>query len=419
MGKDLWNLGPLELVFAEHPQFADAAMTDSLSHVGTAVSTWNASIVNGYREVQNELLEAIAPALRRWRNPNMIIVPQLDGCTELHVMLVSLCPDAVLKHHQLRREIANCSLWPITVRPPNCAQFARKAEEAFADFAWRRVARKGQREDLDEHSSLRLLADDSRFWMHEAFRVTAELLPPINERDIDPGQELFLTIAYELYTQAHLKSIRIANDRITAIRADGSKLCMPFGELDLSRFGKPLVGKLTLPAGGVEWSPAVERARREALEKRQIIWDPFDQHQREDIFEAICQGPEVQSIETVAALLRREVLPEDLPDRRHSKFKEDVQRRLYHKRNKIKVKFCDLEDKAHTHVAQPLSVDEGLVLRDMMVLLDPLEQKVVVLLRDSRTQTEIAQEMGGVSPSTISRRIAMIQNKLRPIFGDG
>ncbi len=343
MINDTWSRGGLELVFAEHPSFVDATISDSDKHLGAAVAVWNASIGLGPRDTDNFELDGIIPWKTRLLNPNTVIVPQLDGCSELHVLLSELLPSVILRHHGILVRIGNAALWPLTVRPPACREFARRTEEAFADLAWGQLARKDQRRALDSGSSLRLLADDSKFWMREAYRIVAEMM-----------------------------------------RAR--------------------------PKTRMELMPPPPGARMD------VLWNPCDESQRQRLLQAVFASPESQRVNLIAQVLRKEVLPEDLSDRRHSKFKEDVERRLHSKRNRIKVIFGEVQDKAIAYDANPLSVDGDFVLRDFTVLLDPEELKIVVLLSECRTQNEIGLEIGE-SRTTISRKLGMIRQKLRRYLG--
>ena len=98
--------------------------------------------------------------------------------------------------------------------------------------------------------------------------------------------------------------------------------------------------------------------------------------------------------------------------------REDFERKLHHKRNKIAVKFVELPDTVP--VQGPETEVEGrLVFADFMALLDEKEQQIVILLSSGYTKlTDIAAEMGYANHSPISKKLARIrrlaQSFLRP-----
>lgn len=96
--------------------------------------------------------------------------------------------------------------------------------------------------------------------------------------------------------------------------------------------------------------------------------------------------------------------------------REDFERKLYRKRDKVKVRFVELTDTIPVQGPETQIVDR-LVLSDFLALLDPQEREVVVLLRSGTTNlTEIADIMGYRNHSPISRRLKMIRDHAARYF---
>ena len=96
--------------------------------------------------------------------------------------------------------------------------------------------------------------------------------------------------------------------------------------------------------------------------------------------------------------------------------REDFERKLYRKRDKVKIRFVELTDTITVQGPETQIVDR-LVLSDFLALLDPQEREVVVLLRSGTTNlTEIADIMGYRNHSPISRRLKMIRDHAARYF---
>lgn len=96
--------------------------------------------------------------------------------------------------------------------------------------------------------------------------------------------------------------------------------------------------------------------------------------------------------------------------------REDFERKLYRKRNKVKVRFVELTDTIPVQGPETEIVDR-LVFNDFLALLDPREREVVVLLRSGTTKlTEIADIMGYRNHSPISKRLKRIRDNAAIFF---
>lgn len=101
---------------------------------------------------------------------------------------------------------------------------------------------------------------------------------------------------------------------------------------------------------------------------------------------------------------------------RWSRVKEDFERRLYHKRTRVKVSFVELDDTIPVH-APSAEVDGNLIWQDLLTLCDPKERRVVVCLRNGTTRaTDIAARLGYTNHSPVSKTLARIRSKVTKLF---
>jgi hypothetical protein len=92
--------------------------------------------------------------------------------------------------------------------------------------------------------------------------------------------------------------------------------------------------------------------------------------------------------------------------------REDFERKLYRKRDRIRVTFVELKDTVPV-VSPDTELDERLLWSDLFALLDPKERSIAVCLRSGLTQTDIASRLGYANHSAISKALARIRAKAR------
>ena len=96
--------------------------------------------------------------------------------------------------------------------------------------------------------------------------------------------------------------------------------------------------------------------------------------------------------------------------------KEDFERKLYHKRTKVKVTFVELDDTVPTH-GPDAEADGNLLWQDLFTLCDPKERRVLVCLRNGTTRaTEIAEELGYANHSPVSKALAEIRSRVAKLL---
>jgi hypothetical protein len=93
--------------------------------------------------------------------------------------------------------------------------------------------------------------------------------------------------------------------------------------------------------------------------------------------------------------------------------REDFERKLYAKRNKVKVTFVELNDTVPVHGPQS-ELHEDLLWEDFFALLEPKERRVVVCLRKGLTRLgDIAKKLGYANHSPISKSLARVRRKAK------
>lgn len=98
-----------------------------------------------------------------------------------------------------------------------------------------------------------------------------------------------------------------------------------------------------------------------------------------------------------------------------SNAREDFERKLYRKRNKVRVRFVELTDTIP--VQSPESEVLGkLVTSDFLALLDSQQREIVVLLSSGYRQHEIAEQLGYANHSPISKKLARIRRQAEKYF---
>lgn len=93
--------------------------------------------------------------------------------------------------------------------------------------------------------------------------------------------------------------------------------------------------------------------------------------------------------------------------------REDFERKLYSKRNKIKVAFVELDETIPVHSCSA-EVHENLLWQDFLALFDAKERRIVVCLRNGETRLgDIAKRLGYANHSAISKALARIRKKAK------
>jgi hypothetical protein len=95
--------------------------------------------------------------------------------------------------------------------------------------------------------------------------------------------------------------------------------------------------------------------------------------------------------------------------------REDFERKLHHKRNKVQVRFVELTDTVPVQGPES-EVLGGLVTSDFLALLDEKQRQIVVLLTSGFRQHEIAERLGYANHSPVSKRLDQIRRQAAAFF---
>jgi len=93
--------------------------------------------------------------------------------------------------------------------------------------------------------------------------------------------------------------------------------------------------------------------------------------------------------------------------------KEDFERKLYHKRSKVRVSFVQIDDSIGVH-APTSELHENLLWEDFLAVLNPRERQITVCLKNGMTRVgEISKELGYANHSPVSKALSRIRQKAR------
>lgn len=383
---DRWEHGPLEI------HLVPETSPNGFGDVGYRVFMWNSTQCAGFlRDSESvEWLESIG--LASSKNPNLVVAPTRSGYSELLGMLGSLLPDHILSRHNISRPKANFWLWPCSeeMKCRSPANFDRHSRDelnrltdahlqrlssiipsAFEDWIWQQLvgSKRFGIQNFAKNSSLRLLAGDVRFWMHRLYRVAIDLY------------ESFQPTTHEDEEWHSLDEI----------------------ERQMN-----------------EYIPADERASFQLTRPRMggHLWYPDDADDREWITELLIEGDAtVESLEPIVEALLGSATHEDFSDR-YSWIKEDFERAFYSKRSRVKVKLHEFIDECPVHEGTDTPGYENILFRDLMAFFDERDRTIILALRQGKTRSEIAEQLGHSGHASVSRRVKLIESKMQRLLGN-
>jgi hypothetical protein len=283
---------------------------------------------------------------------NITFVPRTASRYYEYAPLFHLLSRSQVQRHGL--PLLRPGTWPFTAEytHPDCflpADFASRLERAWAAAVWRHLSSRSPQRAFTASDPIRLLAHNLDFW-----------IPPVTA-----------------VMQDILRSFPVAGDLVPEEPVqliDGSFL-------DGAVAASPRMGG-TLWVGE-EWA---EKVVGEVVKAA-------DSHGRlRDILDAV-----------------RSNRVEDDFSNRWSFAREDFERKLYHKRNKVKVRFVELTDTIPVQGPET-EVEGNIVIGDFLALLDRRERQIVVLLLSGVTRIgEVASVLGYKNHSPVSKRLARIR----------
>jgi DNA-directed RNA polymerase specialized sigma24 family protein len=120
-------------------------------------------------------------------------------------------------------------------------------------------------------------------------------------------------------------------------------------------------------------------------------------------------------LRAIIEAVRTNRVEDDFSDR-WSWAREDFERKLYRKRNKVRVRFVELTDTIPVQGPET-EVEGNLVVGDFLALLDQRERQIVILLRSGYTKLgEVASILGYKNHSPVSKHLARIRRKAEEHF---
>jgi hypothetical protein len=281
---------------------------------------------------------------------NVVFVPRTESRYHEYAPLFHLLPRAALERHRL--PLLGRGHWPFLAEPEDIdrflpSDFQRRLARAWAGTVWRHLMPQPHSgiSKFTADDPIRILAHNLDFWLPPVTQVIEEYLRefPVVDKGVAAGP-------VRLEDGSVLPGALAANPRMGG---------------DIWR-------------GEEEAAEAVRRTVEAADTDARLrgILDAVRSHRCEEDFSPQWSGA-----------------------------REDFERRLYHKRSKVQVRFVELTDTIPVHGPETEVIDQVL-FGDFLALLDTRDRTIVVLLRSGFTKlTDVAEAMGYRTHSAVSKRL--------------
>ncbi|SCF16278.1 hypothetical protein GA0070216_105409 [Micromonospora matsumotoense] len=361
----LWNLSAGHMVRGvvradapSRPEYVAVPMRPGLwdeanTKVSLAVTKWN--LLWEASQFRRRFFddEELPPSLNKIADQgdvNVIFVPRTESRYHEYAPLFHLLSRAAVQRHGL--PLLKRGQWPFVTQLENIddylpSDFRDRLARAWAGTVWRHLMPQPQSgiTKFTKDDPIRILAHELDFWLPPVTQVLEDYLRefPVVNNDIVPGP-------VPLEDGSVLSGATTANPR-----TGGDLWC---GEEEAAEAVRRTVGA----------ADATGRLRG--------ILDAVRSHRCEDDFSPLWSGA-----------------------------REDFERKLYHKRAKLQVRFVELSDTIPVHGPETEVVDQ-LLIGNFLALLDTRDRTIVVLLRSGFTKlTEVAETMGYRTHSAVSKRM--------------
>jgi hypothetical protein len=291
---------------------------------------------------------------------NVSFVPRTTSRYYEYAPLVHLLSRSQAQRHGL--PLLRPGTWPFTADyiHPDCflpADFESRLERAWASAVWRHLSPGSPQSAFTVSDPIQLLAHHLDYWIPPVTAVMQDILRSFPVVDDKPVPEE----PVPLIDGSFLKGAVAASPRCG--------------------------GTLWL---GEDWAADVVQ----------------------DVVEAADSSGQLRAI---LDAVRSNRVEDDFSDR-WSYAREDFERKLYHKRNKVKVRFVELTDTIPVQGPET-EVEGNLVIGDFLSLLDERERQIVVLLRSGITRVgDVADILGYKNHSPVSKRLARIRQQAAENF---
>nr|WP_143447956.1 sigma-70 family RNA polymerase sigma factor [Kineosporia sp. R_H_3] len=290
---------------------------------------------------------------------NVMFVPRTRSRYYEYAPLFHLLPRTMLERFGL--PLLRGGQWPFLATTtdqdrllPN--DFLNRLERAWAALVWRHLDSGSAMRGFSREDPVRLLAHNLDFWVPPVTRVIQDVLSdlPESNKGVEPAVP-------QLVDGSVLDEALIVNPRV----------------------------------GADVWCGEEEAAG--------IVRRTVDAADRDGRLRGILDA------------VRSNRVVDDFSD--HWSFaREDFERKLHRKRNRVRVRFVELTDNIPVQGPETEVID-GLVTADFLALLNSRDREVVILLSSGVTKlTEIAEIMGYANHSAVSKRLTRIRKQAATHF---
>jgi len=379
------------------------------SHSGVAVATWNRTFRGGFcRTIQGApYIDHLTEAIRLYHNPNVVLVPSVDGCTELHAALASLLPDSWLQRRGIPRPTANFELWPF------CSEWfgldrrriARQIESAFQQYIWKRVAKVDSLRHISDDSSIRLVQEDPQRWMHALYEIALRRAETAcaGQEPVNYGAKMrddLMMSGDKLYGT---KTTNLGDGRFMVISAQGDPAIIRVPEFTVSptalSFTHPKTREPMLYRGVMQY-PTAPATR---------LWDPHDADDREGVVQELIQE---SSLGQALTTLIKTAHPEEYRGGRGSLLRIAAEKRWEH-RAKAKVQVSETYDDRAVYDGQDPMIEARDIVRGALAIVNARERFVLLQFAHGRTLNEIAEMTSFVDHSGVKRMLDRLFQRIR------
>lgn len=329
------------------------------------ISQWNlswesAQLRGRLRHLVHSLPKTVRPIVRLRDDINVTFIPR-DGAHRYHAYapLFHLLPVRSVRRHAL--PLLHRGSWPSMMPPEEVipGDFDERLSRAFAGHVWHHLLPGSPIAAFSRDDPIKLLAHNLDYWLGPMTELIQDWLHDFGRAPADPDEAAKIEKA-----RANLEPSVLVD--------------------------RPL-------RGGDLW-----RGEDEANEATAALVERADADGK---------------LRGILDAVRRNRVEDDFSER-WSYEREDFERRLYRKRNKVKVRFVELTDTIPVHGPES-EVENKLLFEDFIALLDARERDVVVLLRSGVTRVgEIASRLGYANHSPVSKKLRRIREKAAAFFKD-
>ncbi|KQY55665.1 hypothetical protein ASD11_14210 [Aeromicrobium sp. Root495] len=353
--------GVIRPIVPDPPEYVALDVRDRDLQVVAEVAQWNMLWEAGqFRRRffdQDDLPEPIA-SIADMGDINTILVPRTATRFFEYEPLFHLLPKATLSRFGL--PLLRRGLWPYQADWSGIEQFLPEDFEdrlarAWAWTVWPRINSGSGLNAFSRDDPIKLLAHNLDFWVPPITDVIESALRELPE--VDKGREVG-----------------------PVILEDGSAL-------EGAVTGNPRMGGYAWV--GEEWADEVVRETVDLADQTGRLRDIIDavrSHRLEDDFST-----------------------------RWSYAREDFERKLHRKRNRVQVRFVELTETIPVQGSESDFADR-VVTNDFMALLDREQREVVVLLASGLRQHEVAEKLGYANHGAISKKLSRIRKQAEHYF---